>query len=193
VYGQVVASGWYDIEWYKELLQAIVDQSGGRHAIIERIGILANQRDLKGIYRLLGKLLSPGSSSSRWTGLLLAGVGTWLLLERAGFLYASFWDWWPLLLIGLGARFAKEGKPGVPRGTVDAGHSLNALLGGRQARIGRLVFLALVPLGLAWWGWGGWDALVAFLHRGRMGHPRVVQPDPAVGPVRTARPSFCFG
>lgn len=80
----------------------------------------------------LGKLFSPGSSSSRWTGVLLTGIGVWLLLEHAGFFYISFWDWWPLLLIGFGARFVLQGMHGVPRSPVDAGHSINglAMLGG---------------------------------------------------------------
>ena len=80
----------------------------------------------------LGKLFSPGSSSSRWTGLLLTGIGAWLLLERVDLLYVSFWDWWPLLLIGFGARFVMQGMRGAPRSPVDAGHSINglAMLGG---------------------------------------------------------------
>lgn len=59
IYGQIIASGWYDIEWYKDMLRAIVEQSGGRQAVVERIGVLANQRDMRGIYSLLAKLLSP--------------------------------------------------------------------------------------------------------------------------------------
>lgn len=80
----------------------------------------------------LGKLFSPGSSSSRWTGLLLTGIGVWLLLEHAGILYVSFWDWWPLLLIIFGVRFVMQGMRGAPRSPVDAGHSINglAMLGG---------------------------------------------------------------
>ncbi|MDA8017265.1 MAG: cell wall-active antibiotics response protein [Thermoanaerobaculia bacterium] len=80
----------------------------------------------------LGKLLSPGSSSSRWTGLLLAAIGIWLLLERLGYFYASFWDWWPLLLIILGIRFIFQGANGAPRRPADGEHSINglAMLGG---------------------------------------------------------------
>ena len=80
----------------------------------------------------LGKLFSPGSSSSRWTGLLLTTIGAWLLLEFAGILYVSFWDWWPLLLIFFGARFVMQGLRGAPRTPVDVGHSVNglAMLGG---------------------------------------------------------------
>lgn len=73
----------------------------------------------------------------------------------------------------------------LPLGQLDGGHVLYALLGPRQDRVGRLFLLALLPLGLLWWGWWAWAALVAFLHRGRVGHPRVVQPEPPVGRGRT--------
>lgn len=80
----------------------------------------------------LGKLFSPGSSASRWTGLLLAGIGGWLLLEEARILYVSFWDWWPVLLLLFGARFVLEGLRGASRTPADVGHSINglAMLGG---------------------------------------------------------------
>ena len=71
----------------------------------------------------LGKLFSPGSSSSRWTGLLLTGIG--------GFAKGGDFNK-KLLLIGFGARFVMQGMRGAPRSPVDAGHSINglAMLGG---------------------------------------------------------------
>ncbi len=72
----------------------------------------------------------------------------------------------------------------LPIGQLDGGHVLYALLGPRQARFGRLFLLALLPLGLLWWGWWAWGGLIAFLHRGRVGHARVVQPEVPVGAGR---------
>jgi membrane-associated protease RseP (regulator of RpoE activity) len=74
----------------------------------------------------------------------------------------------------------------LPLGQLDGGHVLYAILPTRHARLARLFLLGLVPLGLLWWGWWGWLALVLVLHRGRVGHPRVVQPEAEVGAVRTA-------
>lgn len=73
----------------------------------------------------------------------------------------------------------------LPLGQLDGGHVLYALFPGRQERFARLFFLALVPLGLLWWGWWAWAALVLFLHRGRVGHPSVLQPAPGIGRSRT--------
>lgn len=64
----------------------------------------------------------------------------------------------------------------LPLGQLDGGHVLYALFGERQAVVARAFLFALLPLGLLWWGWWAWAALVYFLHRGRMAHPRVVQP-----------------
>lgn len=72
----------------------------------------------------------------------------------------------------------------LPMGQLDGGHILFALLGRRQHRIGRLFVLALIPLGTVWWGWWAWAALVVVVHRGRVAHPSVVQPEPPVTGVR---------
>jgi hypothetical protein len=53
-----------------------------------------------------------------------------------------------------------------------------------HARLARLFLVSLVPLGLLWWGWWGWLALVLVLHRGRVGHPPVLQVEPDVGGTR---------
>jgi small-conductance mechanosensitive channel len=54
-----------------------------------------------------------------------------------------------------------------------------------QGRAARLFILALLPLGFLWWGWWAWAALIAILHRGRMNHPTVVQPEKSIGKVRS--------
>ncbi len=72
----------------------------------------------------------------------------------------------------------------LPLGQLDGGHVLYALFPERHHHFARLFLLTLVPLGILWWGWWGWAALVLVLHRGRVGHPRVVQPGPGVGAFR---------
>lgn len=52
----------------------------------------------------LGKLVTPGSGSSRITGALITAIGVWLLLENLGYVYFSFWRWWPLILVFVGLR-----------------------------------------------------------------------------------------
>lgn len=73
----------------------------------------------------------------------------------------------------------------LPLGQLDGGHVLYALFGERQATVARLFLLGLLPLGFLWWGWWAWAALVFFLHRGRMAHPRVVQPQVRLDGWRT--------
>ena len=73
----------------------------------------------------------------------------------------------------------------LPLGQLDGGHVLYSLFPRGHERVARLFLLSLVPLGLLWWGWWGWALLVLVLHRGRVGHPRVVQPGPGIGRART--------
>lgn len=73
----------------------------------------------------------------------------------------------------------------LPLGQLDGGHILYAMGPGIHLRVARLFMLALIPLGFLWWGWWAWAALVYVIHRGRVGHPRVLQPGPDVGRART--------
>lgn len=74
----------------------------------------------------------------------------------------------------------------LPLGQLDGGHVLYSLFPERQERFARLFLVALIPLGLLWWGWWAWAALVVALHRGRVGHPSVLQPRPGIGRGRRA-------
>lgn len=72
----------------------------------------------------------------------------------------------------------------LPLGQLDGGHILYAMGPRLHLTVARLFMLALIPLGFLWWGWWAWAALVYLIHRGRVGHPRVIQPGPGIGPVR---------
>jgi hypothetical protein len=63
-YGEIVPSGWYPVDWYAELLQAIVDSSNGSADVIRSIAVLAIDRDITGVYRFLVEHLNPGTVAS---------------------------------------------------------------------------------------------------------------------------------
>ncbi|HET9957011.1 MAG TPA: hypothetical protein VFQ61_21090 [Polyangiaceae bacterium] len=58
-YQEILASGWYPIEWYRDLLRAIQTALNlGERALFE-IGRECARQDMTGIYKLGFKLLSP--------------------------------------------------------------------------------------------------------------------------------------
>ncbi|MCP3958685.1 MAG: cell wall-active antibiotics response protein [bacterium] len=74
------------------------------------------------------KLFWPGSSSSRWTGLLLVAIGTLLQLEILGKIEFSIRDYWPLILVVVGARIAWRGLSGEKRRVApDSTSTVNAV------------------------------------------------------------------
>lgn len=73
------------------------------------------------------KLLWPGTAGSRISGLALTLVGIWLLLEMLDVVYYSFWDYWPLLLIFIGARIAWRGLGGGQPPTAEDSSTVNAM------------------------------------------------------------------
>jgi membrane-associated protease RseP (regulator of RpoE activity) len=69
----------------------------------------------------------------------------------------------------------------LPFGQLDGGHILYAL-SDRVQRLASVLFLvALLPAGWLWWGWWLWGGLVLVLSRGRLAHPRVMQPQVPLG------------
>ncbi|HVL67555.1 MAG TPA: DUF5668 domain-containing protein [Vicinamibacterales bacterium] len=67
------------------------------------------------------KLADAGSGQgSVLGGVLFAGVGTWLLLDNLGIIRANVFDFWPVLLVVLGAAIVWQGLRGpVLRATAD--------------------------------------------------------------------------
>ena len=73
----------------------------------------------------------------------------------------------------------------LPLGQLDGGHILYCLWGRpRQVRAARLFVVALVPLGLVWWGWWLWGGAALLVNRGRLSHPPVLQPTRPLDPLR---------
>lgn len=58
-YQTILASGWYPIAWYRDLLRATQKASGGSERALFEIGRQCARQDMTGIYRLGFKLLSP--------------------------------------------------------------------------------------------------------------------------------------
>ena len=79
----------------------------------------------------------------------------------------------------------------LPMGQLDGGHVLYALSGRVQRVAGRLFLLALIPLGLLWWGWWLWAVAAYAVNRGRMTHPPVLQEEVPLDPLRRALAWAC--
>jgi len=76
----------------------------------------------------------------------------------------------PLLLAGWVGLFATMLNL-LPLAQLDGGHILYAVLGGRQRRVARFLWLGLVGLGFLWPGWWLWALFVLILG---LRHPRIV-------------------
>jgi membrane-associated protease RseP (regulator of RpoE activity) len=74
----------------------------------------------------------------------------------------------------------------LPFGQLDGGHILYAVSSTVQRWAAAAFLLALLPLGRLWWGWWLWAVIAVFLSRGRLAHPKVLQPQVTLDPVRTA-------
>lgn len=87
----------------------------------------------------------------------------------------AFAGWVGLLLTALNL---------LPFGQLDGGHVLYSLFERRQTRAAWVFILALIPLGLLWWGWWLWGGIALLLSRGRLAHPSVLQPQHPLDPTR---------
>ena len=69
----------------------------------------------------------------------------------------------------------------LPVGQLDGGHILYAVLGDKSRRISRGFYLVLLPLGLLWYGWFAWAAILLILG---LRHPILLDPDEPLGRKR---------
>ena len=76
----------------------------------------------------------------------------------------------------------------LPVSQLDGGHILYALIGAKQRWVGLGTLVALLLLGIpwwgGWWGWWIWAALVLLVGRGRTRHPAVWNPWAEVDQLR---------
>jgi len=69
----------------------------------------------------------------------------------------------------------------LPIGQLDGGHILYALAGERHKLISKIFIVILIPLGIFWWVWWFWAAVLFFLGRR---HPSIYDTTD-IGPART--------
>src|SRR5262245_4818532 len=82
--GRIVATGWYDLAWYRAMHATARAITRAGPSLPRRIGRESTRRDLTGIYRVFLQMVSPQlmvSISSRIWGLYY-NVGTMNVLEK---------------------------------------------------------------------------------------------------------------
>ena len=78
----------------------------------------------------------------------------------------------------------------LPVGQLDGGHIAYALWGERANTISKIVFFALLPLGVLWTGWLFWAILLWLVLK--LWHPPVINPHYPLDPVRKFVGYFCL-
>lgn len=58
-YGEVIAAGWYPLEWYRAMWSAIQSATGEGDAFVRQLGRDAVDEDFGGVYRVLMRMLTP--------------------------------------------------------------------------------------------------------------------------------------
>lgn len=91
--GKIVPSGWYPLEWYRELHAGVRRVTGGEPGVAWLIGRESTKHDMTGIYRIFLRIVSPHyilSAGSRIFGTYYR-PGTMRVLEsRGGFSRVAF-------------------------------------------------------------------------------------------------------
>lgn len=60
-YGTLLPSGWYPVEWYADLLLAVVKASNGGSEVIRNIATMSVEHDVRGVYRFFVEHLNPAT------------------------------------------------------------------------------------------------------------------------------------
>lgn len=125
-----------------------------------------------------GPAAAPAASAGRFV-VVFAGTPVWLgsslLFEALALGFAphapvvvlhplAFAAWLGFLVTALNL---------FPLSQLDGGHILYALGGQRQRPVAWAFLGALVALGVYWWGWWLWAAVILLFGRGRVAHPPV--------------------
>ena len=94
-YQVILASSWYPIAWYRELLKAVQSAAGPGERVLFEIGRQCARQDMTGVYKLGFKLLSPQAVLGLATRLFSNYYDTGrsrLLESRTGFAHAQWSD-----------------------------------------------------------------------------------------------------
>lgn len=68
-YGTLVSGGWYPVEWYASLLQAVSRVGNGGVEVVRQVAVLSVEHDLKGVYRFFVEHLHPATIVSLYAKL----------------------------------------------------------------------------------------------------------------------------
>jgi hypothetical protein len=91
-YGSIVTSGWYAIELYRELFHVIRDVTQEGKELVHEIGRQCTRDDMSGVYKMIARLISPGTLFSLSQRLFSSyySVGTVVVESRQGFTLARW-------------------------------------------------------------------------------------------------------